>query len=472
MENENCRMHGQVSRDSLYWMRRHLMEKHGPGGDWRGNKRPQDPTMCGQICGSICLMHRKANKSKSGPSRNQNTIMSEDYVVFSFLILMMRNSRISWRMLVESWKFRCQQQCLVKLHCAEESGKPAAPLEDTIILESSYVKATQIGNKWDCGKSSAQSERRDTCGAIAVGAGWWLVGGFQECYCYLRNIQDLLHDGKSPFVRRNVFWRTSDTVWSWLASNDTLGPDVLEILLSACILRQTALPVFVQKRTIGPNLNNFQQCWLASTDVRLVDFARKNGTNSRKSRRGSWWKSKTKSEVIAEAKNEGRKVHVASFSDLCHLKNSELEPQYQKYKGRVVLRGDIVKDDSGSYAVFTEQGSSASQMTGAKVMDILSRLSGCVGQAADAVSAPVKMEDAPSLFKISKVRMSRFLGTSTKSQVTKIMVQYGRSGRSSWAKSVRSSFSRTIMGKAIRESSSGKRMGQSSKLGELGMLIR
>ena len=33
--------------------------------------------------------------------------------------------------------------------------------------------------------------------------------------------------------------------------------------------------------------------------------------------------------------------------DLCPLKNSELEPQYQKYKGRVVLRGDSVKDDSG-----------------------------------------------------------------------------------------------------------------------------
>ena len=42
-------------------------------------------------------------------------------------------------------------------------------------------------------------------------------------------------------------------------------------------------------------------------------------------------------------------------------------------KGRVVLRGDIVKDDSGSYAVFTEQGSSASQMTAAKIMDIISR---------------------------------------------------------------------------------------------------
>ena len=63
--------------------------------------------------------------------------------------------------------------------------------------------------------------------------------------------------------------------------------------------------------------------------------------------------------------------------DLCHLKNSELEPQYLKYKGRVVLRGDIVKDDSGSYAVFTEQGSSASQMTAAKVVDIISILPGC-----------------------------------------------------------------------------------------------
>ena len=40
----------------------------------------------------------------------------------------------------------------------------------------------------------------------------------------------------------------------------------------------------------------------------------------------------------------------------------------KKYKGRVVLRGDIVKDITGSYAVFVEQGSSASQMTAAKIM--------------------------------------------------------------------------------------------------------
>ena len=76
--------------------------------------------------------------------------------------------------------------------------------------------------------------------------------------------------------------------------------------------------------------------------------------------------SQKQKEVIDEARNKGRKVHFASLMDLCHLKNSELEPQYQKYKGRVVFRGNAVKDDSGSYAVFTEQGSSASQMTAAK----------------------------------------------------------------------------------------------------------
>ena len=81
----------------------------------------------------------------------------------------------------------------------------------------------------------------------------------------------------------------------------------------------------------------------------------------------------------------------------CHLKNAELEAKHQKYRGRVVLRGNIVEDDSGSYAAFTEQGSSASQMTAAKVMDIISRLLGFDGEAADGVSAytQVKMEDAP-----------------------------------------------------------------------------
>ena len=130
----------------------------------------------------------------------------------------------------------------------------------------------------------------------------------------------------------------------------------------------------------------------------------KNEKNLRKFRRGIWRKSKNKSDVIDEARKKEVKVLFASLMDLCHLKNAELKKKHQKYKGRVVLRGDIVKDDSGSHAVFTEQGSSASQMTAAKVMDIISRFAGCAGPAADAVSAytQVRMEDAPKLLKTQK----------------------------------------------------------------------
>ena len=93
----------------------------------------------------------------------------------------------------------------------------------------------------------------------------------------------------------------------------------------------------------------------------------------------------SKKKVIDEARMSGVTVHFASLMDICHLKNAEVEAKHQKYKG--VLRGDIVKDFSGSYAAFTEQGSSASKMTASKIMDIISRFPGCDGQATDAVSA-------------------------------------------------------------------------------------
>ena len=90
--------------------------------------------------------------------------------------------------------------------------------------------------------------------------------------------------------------------------------------------------------------------------------------------------------MIDEARTSGAKVHFASLMDICHLKNAELEAKHQKYEGRGAFRCDIVKDDFGSYAVFT------------------SRLPGCDGQAADAVSAhtQVNMEVPLKLLKIPK----------------------------------------------------------------------
>ena len=67
-----------------------------------------------------------------------------------------------------------------------------------------------------------------------------------------------------------------------------------------------------------------------------------------------------------------------------------------------VQRQSIVKDHDGACAVFSEQGSSASQMTAAIVMTVIARLPDWDGQAADAVSAytQVNLEDAPRLLNI------------------------------------------------------------------------
>ena len=141
MQIENCQMHGQVSRDVFFFfLKGHVRDTHGPGRDRRGNKRPQDLTMYGQICGSICLISvtwtgftrftilkekppdgytwsgrrltRKQATSRPDKSRKQSSIMPGDCVLFTSLIPKMRNSSVSRRMHEESWKFRFQQQCL------------------------------------------------------------------------------------------------------------------------------------------------------------------------------------------------------------------------------------------------------------------------------------------------------------------------------------------------------------------------
>ena len=111
-------------------------------------------------------------------------------------------------------------------------------------------------------------------------------------------------------------------------------------------------------------------------------------------------------------------------------------------------------------------------MTAAKVMDIISRQPGCAGQAVDAVSSytQVKMEDAPKLLKIPKsecpdiwIRPPRHKWPKSWSSMEDTVVPLERN------LSVRSSFVRTIVGKAIREISIEIRLGKSSKLG---MFIR
>ena len=71
---------------------------------------------------------------------------------------------------------------------------------------------------------------------------------------------------------------------------------------------------------------------------------------------------KRKQEVIEEAQKESKTLHVETLMDLCNLKNLNWTDGFPKYEGRVVLRGDVVKDDSDSYALFTESECKPNQM--------------------------------------------------------------------------------------------------------------
>ena len=132
------------------------------------------------------------------------------------------------------------------------------------------------------------------------------------------------------------------------------------------------------------------------------DHKRRNGRSLRQFRPGSWKKVKSKKDVILEAQRDKKESPLWYTDRHMSPQKCGVGTQITEVQRSIVLRGDIVKDDSGACAVFTEQGSSASQMTAAKVMDVIPRLPDCDGQAADAISGytQVKMEDAPRLLKI------------------------------------------------------------------------
>ena len=313
MEREKCRMHGQVSRDSFYWLRSHLMDIHGPRRDWRGNKRPQDPTMCGQISGSICLMQRKASRSKSGLSSNQSSKMPNNYVVSSSLKQMMQNLTTPWKTLIESWKFRCQEQCLEKDNNLPRGNLPRIwEKQDHMCL---YYRCRRIYED-NIGRCAAQVSRRSHC------------------------------------CKRNTFIEPLQ-FGTWVYSNAS------SIENSRCASSSGKIMEKLEKKP----------AWQLTKVRNKKRWSKKQGIKAEKFISCHWWISRIRSWSL----------------------------DIKSFQGRVVHRGDIVKDNSGSYAALTEQGSSASQMTAAKVMDIIARLPGCAGHAADPVSATtqVKMEDAP-----------------------------------------------------------------------------
>ena len=136
-------------------------------------------------------------------------------------------------------------------------------------------------------------------------------------------------------------------------------------------------------------------------------------------------------------------------------------------RGGLVLRGDAVQDDSGSCAVFTEQGCSAMHMTAAKVLDVISRLPDWAGGASDAVS--------PYTHSGKNRRWSQ-IGKVTGSWIPVMWIRLPRSrSPKSWDNMTGScgTFGNTlvrtyiigiIVGTRTRRSSAGRMMGQDTRM--------
>ena len=236
------------------------------------------------------------------------------------------------------------------------------------------------------------------------------------CPVKLWRIVGVMHPTKS---RQNlhVFWKLmnpQECVWEiWCR------------IITKTILQEK---VRVQHNTTIWSRNLFLCLKLWKFLQQRQEWTRKE-KNWKRFRNGTWRNSEVRNKWSMK---HGHRAHFASLMDTCRLKNAELETKHQEHKGRLVLQSDMVKDDSGSYAVITEQWSSTFQMTAAKIMDIISRLPDCDGQTTDAISAYTQAKNGrcSQIFENSQIGVH--LDSSTTTQMAKIMVHHGRSNRSPW----------------------------------------
>ena len=90
---------------------------------------------------------------------------------------------------------------------------------------------------------------------------------------------------------------------------------------------------------------------------------------------GCWLESDMREfeDVQAEANCLGVLYHFGSLMELCFEKNPELDKNdpLRKFKGRVVFRGDQVRDQNHDVALFQEMSSSPATMGASKVGDFM-----------------------------------------------------------------------------------------------------
>ena len=82
-------------------------------------------------------------------------------------------------------------------------------------MESLHVYTTPIGDQRYCRETVRRVKGHTCCIAAHRGLNesWWADS--MECYTYLRNVTNLLSDGKTPYERRfgKTIWRTCYSIW-------------------------------------------------------------------------------------------------------------------------------------------------------------------------------------------------------------------------------------------------------------------
>ena len=169
-----------------------------------------------------------------------------------------------------------------------------------------------------------------------------------ECYTYLRNVTDLLSDGKTPYERSFgqpfkgpiiPFGSLVEYYYPFTAKDQSrihqFGKKVLPGLFLGYALyaggfgKGDALVADLEElETMDASEIYSKRLFLC---LKLWKFLQqkqrwtRNGKNWRKIPAWNLTKARNKKEVIEEARTSGAKVHFASTMDICHLKNAELE---------------------------------------------------------------------------------------------------------------------------------------------------
>ena len=172
----------------------------------------------------------------------------------------------------------------------------------------------------------------------------------------------------------------------------------------------------------------------------------RNGKSSRRYQHGIWKKVQSKKEVILEAQRDKKKVHLATLMAICHLKNGELEPKITE--GQRQSRAPRCQCERRLWSLCSLYWTRLVCITNDG-----SRSHGCHGKTSRLwwtgswrrISVQSGKDGGCSqIIQDSKVRMFRFMDTSSTTWMTQIMGIHWRSSGSSWTKHIRTPACRTF----------------------------